>query len=295
MKALVVSLPEDADLAKELARRLDAELGEVEIRSFPDDETYVRVDSPVEGRAVIVACTLNRPNQKFLPLIYLAETIRELGAQTIGLAAPYLSYLRQDASFRPGEGLTSRYFGRLISGAFDWLVTVDPHLHRYTNLDEVYSIPSVVVEAAESIAAWIKTEVERPVLVGPDEESYQWVSSVAAAGNFPSFILEKTRHGDYDVAISGRSTPTWSSQQPVIIDDIISTGRTMIEAVRHLSELDLKAPICLGVHGLFVGDAFQVLEEMGVAKIVTCNTVPHSTNAIDVLGPLAEAVAELLE
>lgn len=294
MKPLVVSMPGEMELAQTLASSIEGDLAESEVRSFPDGETYVRIESPVEGRQVVVATSLDRPNEKFLPLCFVAETVRELGARRVGLAAPYLAYMRQDGRFRGGEAVTSRYFGRFVSELFDWLVTVEPHLHRNAALDQLYAIPTRIVRAAGPIARWIEREVDDPVLVGPDEESEQWVSPVAQAGGFPTMILDKVRHGDYDVQVTGPDSPIEATGQPVILDDIISTGRTMLEAVRYLDELSLAPPICIGIHGLFVDDAMEILDRE-VADIVTCNTVCHPTNAIDIGDELAQVVTEVLE
>lgn len=294
MKPLIVPLRGGEKIGQALARKINGELVEMELRQFPDGESYVRIDSPVAGRDVIVIANLDEPNTKLLPLIYVAESLHDLKAASVGLVAPYLAYLRQDTRFRPGEGLTSRYFAQLISRSFDWLVTVEPHLHRYTSLDEVYSIPSLVVQTAEPIAEWIKKEVENPLLVGPDEESRQWVTAVADAGSFPALILEKSRLGDYDVEVTSAGAPVWSSQQPVIIDDIISTGRTMLEAARHIRQFDLQPAICVGVHSLFVADAYECLKEDGVTKVVTCNTIAHASNAIDITDVLVEGTVAML-
>ncbi|RAL22963.1 phosphoribosylpyrophosphate synthetase [Lujinxingia litoralis] len=295
MKALIVSAPADRPLAEQIAAHLDAELAVAEVRAFPDEETYVRIDSEVSGRQVVVVANLVRPNAKVLPALFLAETARELDAASIGLATPYLPYMRQDARFAPGEGLTSRYFGALISRSFDWLATIDPHLHRYHSLDECYAIPSRVAESATPIARWLVENIERPLIVGPDEESYQWVAAVAQKAGLPSVIMDKIRHGDREVKVTGSGLPPWTDQTPVILDDIISTGRTMVETVRHLREAGLKPPVCVGVHALFVGDAYQILRGSGVERVVTCNTISHLSNAIDVIGELAAAVGTFIE
>ncbi|TXD34545.1 ribose-phosphate pyrophosphokinase [Lujinxingia vulgaris] len=294
MKALIVAAPSDRPLAEHVAAHLDAELARVEVRAFPDEETYVRIDSEVADRHVIIVANLVRPNARILPALFLAETARELSPASIGLATPYLPYMRQDARFEPGEGLTSQYFGSLISRSFDWLVTIDPHLHRYQSLDECYAIPSKVAESAGPIARWIAENVERPLVVGPDEESFQWVSAVAQRAGLPSVIMDKIRHGDRDVQVTGAGLPPWTDQTPVILDDIISTGRTMVETVRLLREAGLKPPVCVGVHALFVGDAYQILRGAGVERVVTCNTVSHLSNEIDVIGELARGIGELI-
>lgn len=292
---LIVSLLDDPSPGKRLAKELGAELAELELRSFPDGEAYIRIDTPIEGRDVILYAALDYPNTKFLPLMFAAETLSDLQVASIGLVAPYLPYMRQDTRFRPGEGLTSHFFARQVSRNFDWLVTVDPHLHRIQNLDEIYSIPTKVVASARAIASWIGSHVENPLLVGPDEESEQWVEAIAKAGGFPKMILKKDRRGDYDVKVTGGAAPVRSNQQPVLVDDIISTGRTMVDAWRVLQEYDLSNPICIGIHGLFVEDARQVLEEAGLTRVVTTNTVTDATNDIDIFADLVDGVRDLLE
>jgi ribose-phosphate pyrophosphokinase len=154
-------------------------------------------------------------------------------------------------------------------------VTVDPHLHRYHYLSEVYRIPTRVVPAAPAIAAWISAHVTRPMLVGPDAESAQWVAQVAAGAGCPYTVLSKVRSGDREVAVSAADAAALHGYTPVLVDDIISTARTMMAAVRQLQAAGLPPPVCIGVHALFAGDAYEALQAAGPARIVTCDTVPH--------------------
>lgn len=295
MKPLVVATPGEETRAEDVAHRIDAEVAATTVRSFPDGETYVRFHTPVEGRQVIVVASLDQPDTTFMPLFLVAETARDLGASTVGAVTPYLPYLRQDDRFKEGEGITSRYFGRLMSSCFDWLVTVDPHLHRLNGLSEIYGIPVEIVSAAGAIADWIDDELADPILVGPDEESRQWVAPVAERGDFPSLVLEKVRHGDYDVQIQECDETVTTDRKPVLIDDIISTGRTMIEAVDRLAQLGMQPPVCVGIHGLFAGDALEALEGAGIDEVITCNSVDHRTNAIDITDPLVTGIVRALE
>jgi len=294
MKPLVIGLFESRDLAATLGKVLGGDIAKVELRSFPDEETYVRIDSDVAGRDVVVVCTLDRPNPKFVPLFLVAATARDLGAKRVGLVSPYLCYMQQDKRFRSGEGITSTYFAKALGAWFDWLVTTDPHLHRFGSLGEVYAIPTNLVHAAPSIARWIRANVDTPFLIGPDSESEQWVASVAAQADAPHAILEKTRHGDRDVEISLPDLSQSQGHTPVLVDDIISSASTMIKTIDLLKRSELPAPLCIGVHGIFGGDAFDRLQAAGPRQIVTCNTVVHETNAIDLGEPTAAAVQTML-
>lgn len=293
MPTAILAYPGNDDLARSIAAQLAAELVPLEFRHFPDGELYLRVAGDVGGRRVIIACGLERPNEKAIGLYLLASTLRELGAQRIFLAAPYLGYMRQDQTFRPGEGVSARYFAQFLSSFLDGLATVDPHLHRIHDLHEVYAIPTRVVAAAPAISAWVAGNVDAPVIIGPDSESEQWVSQVAEGARCPFVVLEKRRFGDRHVEVSVPEPARLRNRTPVLIDDIISTAKTMIAATRHIVGAGHRPPVCVGVHAIFAGAAYDDLSRSGATRIVTCNTVPHPTNAIDVHPALVQAVAEL--
>lgn len=282
MSPVILSVPGNEPVARSLCATLGAEPGQCTVRPFPDGEIYVRVDTPVTGRRVVLACTLDRPGDKLLPLLLLAATCRDLGAAEVGLVAPYLAFMRQDERFRPGEGVTSMYFAELLSRAVSWLVTVDPHLHRWRTLEDIYAIPTRVARAAPAIAAWVRANVRDPVIVGPDAESEQWAGAVAADLGAPYAILEKTRHGDREVEIAAPDLAGFGDRTPVLVDDIVSTGRTMIEALGHLRRAGLRAPVCVCVHPVFADRADDDLRTAGAERVVSCNTIAHATNAIPV-------------
>jgi len=286
---VVIALPGSDKQARELATRLGGTLLLPEIRQFPDGELYVRIDGDVRGEDVVIVGSLHAPGDKFLLIAFLAGTARDLGARRVGLVAPYLSYLRQDSRFRIGEGVTATYFARLLSQVVDWLVTVDPHLHRLDSLDHVYSIPTTIARAAPAIASYIASQIEQPVLVGPDAESVQWVSAVAAGCNAPYIILEKIRRGDRDVSIS-MPDQAWNGHTPVLIDDIVSTGKTMVEATRQLRAAGSAPPVCIAIHAVFADAVNDELMLAGAQGIVTCDTIPHATNQIGVAESIADAV-----
>jgi len=261
-----------------------------EFRQFPDGELYVRIEGELDDDVAIVG---NASSDNFLRVAFLAGTARDLGATRVGLVAPYLAYMRQDSRFKPGEGVTARYFARLVSSTVDWMVTVDPHLHRFESLTHVYTIPTMIARAAPAIAQWIAREVDHPVLVGPDAESAQWVSAVAERCDAPFVILEKTRRGDRDVSVSAPDG-AWNGHTPVVIDDIVSTGRTMIEATRQLRAAGSAAPMCIAIHAVFADALNDTLIDAGARGIVTCNTIAHATNRICVADQLAATVRECL-
>lgn len=295
MKPLVFHFPGCDALAQQLVRAPSAEPGALHVHRFPDGESLVRLDTDVRGRSVVLACSLDRPDGKILPLLFAADTARELGAARVVLVAPYLGYLRQDARFHAGEAITSRTFAALLSRALDGVVTVDPHLHRYRSLAEIYSVPTRVVSAAPAIAGWVKDHVERPLVIGPDAESEQWVSEVARGADAPYTVLRKIRRGDRDVEVNLPDLAAWPGRQPVVVDDIVSSARTQIQAVARLRDAGAPAPVCIGVHALFAPGAYEELLAAAPRAVITCDTVPHVSNAIGVVAPLAAALHDLME
>ena len=288
-----VPLPGNEEVAIELARRVGGEVALPQIRSFPDGETHFKLDANVRSRSTMLVCTLDRADAKFLPLVFAADTCRDLGARHVGLIAPYLAYMRQDRRFQAGEAISSRIFASSLSSHIDWLVTVDPHLHRLHSLGEIFTVPSHVVHAAEQISGWIADTVTKPVLIGPDSESAQWASRIATDAGAPLIILEKIRKGDRDVEVSLPDVEKWREHTPVLVDDIISTGRTMIETLAHLQRAKLKPAVCIGVHAVFAPGAYENLFAAGPERIVTTNTIKHPTNGIDVTALLANAIREV--
>ena len=277
-------------LAKNIQEKCHYELGKIITHQFPDEETVIKIDSNVLERTTFFITSLDRPNTKLLPLLYAAETARSLGASKIVLIAPYLAYMRQDKVFEPGQGITSIYFAKLLSRYFDNLITIDPHLHRWHALSGIYDIPTQVLHATDNIAHWIIHHVNQPILIGPDAESMQWVKDIAQKAKAPFLILEKSRKGDSDVAVSIPNIERYRDFVPVLIDDIISTGMTMIDTIKHLQALKMSAPICISVHAVFAGNAYQKLLAMGVHKIITCNTIPHVSNGIDISNDLIKSL-----
>lgn len=290
MTPVVLAMPGNERAADELARVIGAERGSATIRRFPDGESYVRIESSLQDRRVLVVCTLDRPDAKLVPLLLLAAAAHDNAALDVGLVAPYLPYMRQDRRFHRGETVSARHVANWISSAFDWIVTVDPHLHRIERLSQVYPIPTRVVHSAPAVAAWVGHNVKQPLLVGPDSESEQWVADIANRIDAPFVVLQKTRRGDREVEVSVPDIGRWRGHTPVLVDDIVSTARTMLAALEHLKVAGAPAPVCVVVHAIFAGDAETELRLAGAADVVSCDTVVHASNRIWLAGAIAEEI-----
>jgi ribose-phosphate pyrophosphokinase len=291
MDMILFSFTGNENLTQAVASKLQAEVGTYKLHTFPDGESLVTILSDVENKQVVIVCSLNKPDNKFIPLYFFSKTAKQLGAKEVILLAPYLSYMRQDKQFNKGEGITSHYFADLLSSFVDTLITIDPHLHRTASLSDIYKAPAYTLHAANKMMLWIKDNVKKPLLIGPDSESEQWVSKAGHEIDAPYIILEKNRKGDKDVEVSVPDVQQYYEHTPVLMDDIISTARTMIQTVNTINKLHMKPPICIGIHAVFAGDAYQELLNAGVEKVITCNTIPHISNGID----LSDVIVEVLK
>jgi ribose-phosphate pyrophosphokinase len=292
MALLLLAMPGNDRMTLKLVESLSAEVGTLLVRQFPDRESYVRLGSSVEGRDVALVCTLDNPDPKLASLLFAADVVRDLGGKSVGLIAPYLAYMRQDCRFESGEAITSQRFAQLLSTSFDWLATVDPHLHRYRSLDEVYGIPTAVAHAAPLLSDWINRNVANPLIVGPDSESEQWVAQVAARANAPHVVFAKRRLGDRNVRIAAPELSVFRGRQPVLVDDIASSGTTLAEAAKRLEEAGFAKQIALVVHPIFAEGGLQLLQSAN-SRIVSCDTVAHSTNQVTVVELIAAAIRQL--
>lgn len=287
---ILVPFPEMKTLARSLAPALDADLCPLDWHRFPDGESLMTLPDDMRDADVAILATLRDPDRLALPLRFAAQTARELGARNVGLIAPYLGYMRQDRRFRDGQAVSANLFAGFLAESFDWLVTVDPHLHRIARLKDIFSIPAERVASAPLLAKWIRTNLPDAILLGPDSESQQWVAEVARLAARPYEVLRKIRTGDHEVDISVPESAALLEGTPVILDDIASSGRTMARAVEQLLAARTGSPVCLAIHAVFAEGAHDVIMSAGAARIVTTDTIPHPSNAIGTAAVLAKSL-----
>lgn len=279
---ILLPFPEMQSLAEKLAIALGANVRPIDWHHFPDGESLVTLPDGLDGANVAVLATLRDPDRLALPLRFAAATAREMGARRVGLIAPYLGYMRQDRRFQPGQALSAPLFAQFLSESFDWLVTVDPHLHRIADLNDVFSMPAERAVSAPILARWISENIPDAVLLGPDSESQQWVAEVAQLAGRPYEVLRKIRSGDRNVDVSVPESAALQEGTPVILDDIASSGNTMARAVERLVVSGTAAPVCIAIHAVFADRAYDTILAAGAAKILTTDTIPHPSNAIGV-------------
>lgn len=287
---MLLAFDDEWETAQRLAQGCGRAPALVERHRFPDGELKLRLPAALPARAVVLR-SLAWPNEKLVELLLAAHTARELGVRHLTLVAPYLGYMRQDIAFESGEAVSQRIVGAFLAGLFDCVITVDPHLHRIERLQQAVPIDAAIaVSAAPAIGAFLRQHCAGSLLVGPDEESVQWVRETAQTGGFDWAVGRKVRHGDRAVSIE-LPAQDLRGRAVVLLDDVASTGTTLARAAQGLLAAGAARVDVVVTHGLFVGDATAALHAAGVARIWSTDTVAHATNAISVLPLLAAAVA----
>ena len=218
---LLIGFPDYQKPAQRLAREAGIPYSDALIHHFPDGETRLRLPAALPEQ-VVLCQTLNHPNSRLVELVLAAATARDLGAKHITLVAPYLCYMRQDKAFHPGEAVSQRIVGTLLSQWIDALITVDSHLHRVHRLKDAVPVdPAINLTASPVMSAFLLKQIDNPFLVGPDEESEQWVASIARDRGYDYCVARKQR-----LVISrcvsacqrppiGTGTSCWSMTLPV--------------------------------------------------------------------------------
>lgn len=283
----VHAFEEDTAFARRLARRLGTRLAVIRTHRFPDGETLVRVAAPSSGRAILV-CAFEHPNCRLFESMLAADAMRHAGARHVTLAAPYLPYMRQDTVFRPGEPVSQRVMARMLTRGFDSIVTIEPHLHRVRNLPQIFGRRARSISAAPAIAQWLKRARWRPTIVGPDRESRPWIRRIAKQAGLQWVVGEKRRLGDRTVRVT-MELPA-NMRHAVLVDDIASSGATLAAAARALKSAGIAVVDAIIVHAIFAPGALERIRAAGIRRIVSCDTIPHPTNAIRCAPLLAAAV-----
>lgn len=269
----------------------------VVLGSFPDGEKYVRFKGSVSGKKILLVQSMHpNPNDALIELFLAAKNASDLGAKKVTALVPYLGYMRQDKRFKPGEAFSAKHIAELLSSCLDELFTFDSHMHRIKKTSEVFSIPAHNLSASNDIAAFVekKFNAKDTVIVGPDFESSQWARKIAGEIGFESTVLEKKRFSSRKVKVAMVEKIVLFGKRVVIIDDIASTGHTLVEATRMLKKNGAKSVDCILVHALLVDGAFEKIRKSGVRNFYSCNTIRHSTNAIDLSGTAAKAISKTL-
>ena len=270
-------------LSLRLAKELDVAYGKVECKHFPDGECYVRVHDDLEREDVILVQSTTT-DQDIIELLLLQDAIQEYRVRSLITVIPYFSYARQDKLFNPGEALSSRAMIQAIQNMTDTVILVDIHnLSILTHFDK----PVENISGMLQIANYLK-EAGVELVLSPDEGSVARARIVAQNVGTSVDYLEKTRIDGETVKITTKVLDVYR-KSVCIVDDIIATGGTILEAAKQLKDQGAKEVYAACTHGLFAQGALQKLEQV-CDTIISCDTIENETSVVSVAPELSKAI-----
>ncbi len=277
-------------IGKLIAKHLRIKSYDNIVKRFPDNEVNIKLGSDVKNKKVIIVQSLAlKPDEHLIELLLTIRTVKRLKARKIVVVTPYMAYLRQDEQFNKNECISNKEIARLIdlSGANE-LIIADPHLHRIKSLKELFKIKTKKATATKDIADYIKNKIKpkNPLIIGPDAESYQWAEEVAKELRVESRIFNKKRSSATKVNVEVKGI--YEGKDVIIVDDIVSTGWTMINPALKIKKKGARSIHCITTHGLFVENIDKLKQVFNT--ITSTNTVQTKFSKID----LSKTIAKLI-
>jgi ribose-phosphate pyrophosphokinase len=275
---------------RRLAEALSSPFACVQLHRFPDGETKVTLPTELPERLIIICRSLNAPNNKLIEILFTVEAAREQGVKEITLVAPYLCYMRQDIAFHPGEAVSQRIIGGFLARLFDQVITVDAHLHRIDTLDQALpGIRAINLSAAPLFCEFLNRQAGQVLLIGPDSESAQWVEAIADRAGCPFAVADKRRLGDRKVEIT-LPEYDYSEKRIILVDDVISTGHTLMRITEALNTRGVASVDALVTHALFYEAVGKAMRKAGIGNIWSTDSISHPSNALHLDQLLAGAI-----
>ncbi|MEM3607943.1 MAG: ribose-phosphate diphosphokinase [Candidatus Bathyarchaeia archaeon] len=269
-------------------------VAELEYRVFPDGESYLRVPVDIKGLNVAVLQSTYPPQDKHLIELFLALTAaRELGAEEVVAAVPYLAYARQDSMFKPGESVSLKTIIKLIedcgTSAF-----ITFNIHKADRM-KWFKIPSLNLSAVKAIADHLATfELSNPVVIAPDRGAAHLAEEASSILKAEHTYLEKRRDRETGSVETSYRELDVSGRDVIIIDDIISSGSTIANVAEIASRQGAKRIMAACIHPLLAEGALERMERAGVSKVLGTDCVEGAYSEVSVAPLLAEALRTML-
>ena len=283
---IVIGGSASMDLAKELASVMGCDYIQAATTTFPDGECYTRIDAEKLDDDVVIVQTTS-PDSKLIELLLLQDAVRRLGAKSITLVIPYFGYARQDRVFKPGEPESAKVMCQHLDMNCDRVITVDIHKEAVLNY---FNHPHKDLKAAPVIAEYFKGK-GIDMALSPDIGAAGRAKMVGEVMGVPYDHLEKTRLSGTDVRIAPAKADV-KGKKVLIVDDMISTGGTIIAAAYALREAGAAGISVACTHGVVVNNAIEKFTGSSLDALLSCNTLNNPVSHISVASLIAEAIKD---
>jgi len=279
---MIVSGPASAELARKIAKALGQEAIEAEYKKFPDGETYVRLEKGITEPVIVVQGLQDPQNDHLIELLFILDLLNQKGVKKIACVIPYYAYARQDKAFKPGELDSARTIAKLLKASnVSYVITCDLHFQRKEGKFDLFGIPAYNVAASDLLVAKAREEYGEVTVITPDLGSAEQAKAVGGK------TLSKKRITSFEVDISGEMEA--KGKKVVILDDMVTTGGTMIKALDLAKQKGASRAIAAFTHAAFAGEAKERLKA-AADSIIATDTIPSEYSKVTVSGKLAEAI-----
>lgn len=278
------------DLAKKIAKKLKANLIKTEIRIFADGESKITLSGNISKNKTIIVQSIYPPvDSNLIQALSLVSKARENSSEIIAVI-PYMGYARQDKEFLPGEIITMKVLGKLFRGAgASKILTVD--MHSVVGLEH-FSIKTKNISAITDLVRFFtKLSLKDPLVVSPDQGGKKRAKEFARNLGSEYIALEKKRDRKTGkVQIKTKNASEVNGRDLILVDDMISTGESIIKATKFLKKQKCKRIFVACTHALLMNDAEKKIKKAGVTKIISTNTIPRKTSIVDISDTIAKAI-----
>ena len=277
------------DLAKRIARRLKAKYVDADTRTFPDGESKITFRLNLKKSVVLVVQSTYPPvDTNLLQILSIISEVKRISSKIYAIM-PYMGYARQDRQFLNGEIVTMSVVAKMLQAAgAKKAIVVD--IHSKTALRH-FKIPTENISAIPELAKYLKKlKLKNPIVVSPDTGGSLRAKKFADVLKSDFITLKKSRNRKTGKVSIQSTKADVNGKDLIIVDDIISTGGSVVKATQFLKKQKCKRVFVVCTHGLLVGDAEKNIKKAGVTQIISTNTIPRSISKVDVSGVIAQAV-----
>ena len=286
----IISGKSSENLAKELSKKVKGNFVKSEIRIFPDGESKITLIGKISGGKSIVVQSIYPPvDTNLVQALSLIAKAKENSSEVIAVI-PYMGYARQDREFLPGEIVTMKVLGKLFKGAgASKIIVVD--IHSLIGFKH-FSIKTKNVTAIPDLVKYFKKlSLKNPLVISPDQGGKERAKKFAKEFNSNYIALDKKRDKKTGkIKITTKRTDEVENRDLILIDDMISTGGSIIKATQFLKKQKCKKIYVACTHALLMNDAEKKIKKAGVTSIISTNTIPGKTSKVDISKIIAKAI-----
>ena len=286
----VIAGKSSEDIAKKLSRKIKANFVKSQIRVFADGESKITLSGKISKKKSIVVQSIYPPvDTNLIQVLSLISKAKEISSEVIAVI-PYMGYARQDREFLPGEIVTMKVLGKLFKGAgASKIIAVDIHSmmgfrHFSIKTENISAIP-------ELVQYFKKLRLKNPLVISPDQGGKERAKGFAEKLGSEYIALEKKRdRKSGKVKIKTKDLDEVINRDLILVDDMISTGGSIVKATQFLKKQKCKRVYVACTHALLMNDAEKRIKKAGVTKIISTNTIPGKTSIVDISKIIAKAV-----